>query len=153
MQYLPYLRAAGIEPIVCRPVSEALYQRWVERGRNKAAFYSLFLATRALDVLRSSRADVVVIQRDLFPFGPPLLERLLRSRNPRIVYDTDDATYLRPAFTPKTPFQRLRRFDKVEDVVKSARWVSVATQPIADWARQFSANVSIVPMAVDLPAY
>ncbi|GAC1403450.1 MAG: hypothetical protein NVSMB65_20140 [Chloroflexota bacterium] len=41
------------------------------------------------------------------------------------MYDTDDATYLRPAFTPNTPFQKLRRFDKVARVVASARWVSV----------------------------
>jgi glycosyltransferase involved in cell wall biosynthesis len=153
MQYLPYLRAAGVEPSVCRPVPEALYQRWMERGGNKAAFYGLFLATRALDVLRSSRADVVVIQRDLFPFGPPVLERLLFRMQPRVVYDTDDATYLRPSFTPNTPFQRLRRFDKVEGVVRGARWVSVATEPIAAWARQFSANVSVVPMALDLGTY
>ena len=69
------------------------------------------------------------------------------------MYDTDDATYLRPAFTPNTPFQRLRRFDKVAEVVASARWVSVATEPIAVWARHYNPNVSVVPMAVDLAEY
>jgi glycosyltransferase involved in cell wall biosynthesis len=98
-------------------------------------------------------ADVVVIQRDLFPFGPPVLERLLARRNPRLVYDTDDATYLRPAFTPNTPVQRLRRFDKVAEVISRARWVSVATEPIAAWARGHNPNVSVVPMAVDLAEY
>jgi glycosyltransferase involved in cell wall biosynthesis len=96
---------------------------------------------------------VVVIQRDLFPFGPPLLERLLARRSARLVYDTDDATYLRPAFTPSTLFQRLRRFDKVAEVASRARWVSVATEPIATWARQHNPNVSVVPMAVDLAEY
>jgi glycosyltransferase involved in cell wall biosynthesis len=153
LQYVPWLRAAGIEPIIGRPVPEALYQRWIEHGRQKAAFYALFLATRLLDVVRARQADVVLIQRDLFPFGPPVLERVLRSLNPKLAYDTDDATYLRPPFTPNTPFQRLRRFDKVAEVVASARWVSVATEPIATWARQFNANVSVVPMAVDLAAY
>ncbi len=157
LQYLPFLRAAGIEPIVSGPVPEPLYQRLVEHGRgrgsDKAAFYALFLATRVRDVLAARHADVAVIQRDLFPFGPPLLERLLRRVQPRLVYDTDDATYLRPPFTPNSVFQRLRRFDKVADVVARARWVSVATEPIAAWARRFNANVSVVPMAVDLAAY
>src|SRR5207248_3936118 len=40
-----------------------------------------------------------------------------------------------------------------EEVVRKARWVSVATEPIANWARQFNSNVSIVPMALDLAAY
>ena len=157
LQYLPYLRAAGIQPIVNGPVPEALYQRLVERGHGrgseKAAFYGMFLVQRLRNVLAASQADVAVIQRDLFPFGPPVLERLLRRLQPRVVYDTDDATHLRPPFTPDSVFQRLRRFDKVTEVVAHARWVSVATEPIATWARRYNAHVSVVPMAVDLPTY
>jgi glycosyltransferase involved in cell wall biosynthesis len=157
LQYLPMLRAGGIEPTVSRPVPEGLYQRLVEHGRGtqtqKAEFYGLFLAQRTIDVLRADTVDVAIIQRDLFPFGPPLLERLLMRRTPRLAYDTDDATYLRPSFTPGTPFQKLRRFDKVQEVVKNARWVSVATEPIAAWARALNSNVSVVPMAVDLREY
>jgi glycosyltransferase involved in cell wall biosynthesis len=157
LQYLPLLRRNGIDAVAGRPVPETIYQRLVERGRHtagaKAAFYAMFLGQRTVDVLRAGHFDIAVIQRDLFPFGPPWLERLLASRGPRLVYDTDDATYLRPGFTPKTPFQRLRHFDKVIDVVTGARWVSAATQPIADWARRYNSNVSVVPMAVDLAEY
>ncbi len=156
VQYIPLLRAHGIDARVARPVPRRLYDRLVERGRGlstKAPYYALFAACRSVDVLRARRADVVVIQRDLFPFGPPILEQMLFKRNPRLVYDTDDATYLRPAFTPNTPFQRLRRFDKVAEVLRHARWVSVATEPIAQWARTYNRNVSVVPMAVDLGAY
>src|ERR1051326_2941422 len=145
LQYFPLLRRSGIQPFASTPVPEAFYQRLVERGgtpADKAAFYSLFLACRLLAVSRAARFEVVVIQRDLFPFGPPLLEGLLARRSSRLVYDTDDATYLRPGFTPNTPFQRLRRFDKVVEVVASARWVSVATEPIASWARRYNPNVS-----------
>lgn len=157
LQYFPLLREHGIEPRASRPVPPALYQRLVETSqggmRDKTAFYALFGLSRLRDVLAADRADVVVIQRDLFPFGPPLLERLLRRRNPRIVYDTDDATYLRPPFTPNTLFQRLRAWDKPVEVVSHARWVSAATEPIATWARHYSRDVSVVPMAVDLATY
>jgi glycosyltransferase involved in cell wall biosynthesis len=158
LQYFPYLRQHGVEPLASRPVPARVYQRLVERGErgrrgSRPAFYGLFLACRVFDVLRANPDDVVVIQRDLFPFGPPLLERLLVRRSARLVYDTDDATYVRPAFTPDTPFQRLRRFDKVAEVVSRARWVSVATAPIAVWARQYNQRVSVVPMAVDLAEY
>jgi glycosyltransferase involved in cell wall biosynthesis len=157
LQYFPYLRQHGVQPIAARPVPELVYQRLVERGRGrtpaKLAYYGLFLVCRVAAVLRATEADVVVVQRDLFPFGPPVLERLLARLNARLVYDTDDATYLRPAFTPNTPFQRLRRFDKVAEVVAGARWISAATEPIADWVRQHNPNVSVVPMAVDIAAY
>ena len=157
LQFFPFLRQQGIDPCASRPVPQALYERLLEGGRfgtrQKPAFYSLFLASRLADVLRAGRYDVVVIQRDLFPFGPPLLERLLRRVNPRIVFDTDDAVHLRPSFTPNTPFQRFRRFDKVAEVVRHARWVSVATEPIAAWARQHNPHVTMVPMALDLVRY
>jgi len=157
LQYCPYLRKHGIQPRAIRPVPEPAYQRLIERGgrtaMSKAVFYSLFFATRVIAVQNAEQADVVVIQRDLFPFGPPILERLLARRTARLVYDTDDATYLRPAFTPNTLFQRLRRFDKVADLVRRARWVSVASEPIAAWARHYNSNVSVLPMAVDLAEY
>jgi len=157
LQFLPLLRQHGIEAHLSRPVPRAVYDRIVERKTSppfgKAAFYGAFLACRALDVLRADRFDVVIIQRDLFPFGPPALERALWRRNPHLVYDTDDATYLRPSFTPTTPFQKLRRFDKPIDVVRHARWVSVATEPIAVWARALNPCVSVVPMALDLHHY
>jgi glycosyltransferase involved in cell wall biosynthesis len=157
LQYFPLLRQADIQPVASRPVPEMVYERLMDRGpattSGRAAYYSLFLATRTLDVLRADQYDLAVIQRDLFPFGPPWLERMLSARTRRLVYDTDDATYLRPAFTPNTPFQRLRRFDKVVEVVRRSRWVSAATEPIASWARQYNPNVSVVPMAVDLAEY
>src|SRR5690348_11865428 len=116
LQYRALLRENEIEMLVSRPVAEAQYQRLVESGakdtRTKMEFYARFLINRVRDVMQADRADVVVIQRDLFPFGPPVLERLLRRRNPRIVYDTDDATYVRPSFTPRTPFQRWRAWGK-----------------------------------------
>jgi glycosyltransferase involved in cell wall biosynthesis len=157
LQFVPSLRQAGIEAVVSRPVPAAVYDRLVERGggrlSEKLGFYSTFLACRTLDVLRAERFDVAIVQRDLFPFGPPLLERMLMRRANSLVYDTDDATYLRPVFTPRTPMQRLRRFDKVAEVVRYARWVSVATEPIAAWARRYNPRVDVVPMCVDLREY
>ncbi|MDQ3809755.1 MAG: glycosyltransferase, partial [Chloroflexota bacterium] len=157
LQFFPFLRRHGIEPCASRPVPQHLYARLAEGDARPASvklgYYALFLARRTLHVQYAQRADVVVVQRDLFPFGPALLESLLRRRNPRLVYDTDDATYLKPSFTPATVFQHLRRFDKVADVVRCARWVSVATEPIALWARRYNPRVTVVPMAVDLARY
>jgi glycosyltransferase involved in cell wall biosynthesis len=157
LQFFPLLREHGIDAAASRPVPRGVYDRLVERGNSgllgKLGFYSLFLACRALDVRRAERFDVVVVQRDLFPFGPPWLERALWRRNPRLVYDTDDATYLVPSFTPRTPFQKLRRFDKVAELVRRSRWISAATEPIAEWARAYNPRVSVVPMAVDLARY
>ena len=158
LQYFPFLRQHGIEPVASRPVPEAVYQRLVEHGRRgsgaKAAFYSAVPSAA-----RPRRAARRPVRRRGHPARPVSVWTALArtpARPPQcasLVYDTDDATYLRPAFTPDTPFQRLRRFDKVAEVVRRARWVSAATEPIAVWARRYNPNVSVVPMAVDLAEY
>lgn len=159
LQYVPHLARHGVEVSAALPVPDSLYARLVEGGhfgsRQKLGFYGLFLAGRTLQVLAAGQFDVALIQRDLFPFGPPWLERLLRRVNPHLVYDTDDPVYLKPSFTPDTPFQRLRRFDKVAEVVRHARHVTVATEPIAAWARQHTAaeRVTVLPMVLDPAPY
>jgi glycosyltransferase involved in cell wall biosynthesis len=155
VQYLPCLAARGIE---CTPLPPL--PAWMQASRlepngpaGKALFYALFFAYRLRTVLGASTFDVVAIQRDLFPFGPPLLERLLRSVNPALLYDTDDATHIPPPFAPRNAFQRLRRFDKVSEVIRISRQVTVASPELADYARQFNPRVSLVPMAIDWARY
>src|SRR5690606_19306212 len=80
-------------------------------------------------------------------------ERLLARVNPALLYDTDDATHIPPPFTPRTPFQRWRRFDKVAEVLRLSRQVTVATPALAAYARAHTANVTVIPMAIDERRY
>lgn len=155
LQYLPYLAAHGVECTIHTPAPA-----WVstpllgaESTPAKTAFYALFFALRLRAILGARHYDAVGIQRDLFPYGPPLLERLLHRMNSRLLYDTDDATHIRPPFTPNTVFQRLRRFNKVAEVLSLCRQVTVATPALAEYARRFNPHVTVIPMAIHWQVY
>ncbi len=154
-QFRQALAQAGIELTVSSPAPEALFARlsrtnsyWV-----KLCYYGVFLVRRILDVLSAPRFDVVLVQRDLFPYGPPLLEWCLLRLNRRVLYDTDDANFHRPSFAPANVFQRFRWQRKYEVIMRGASRVTVVNSYIADHVRSFNPHVRVVPMAIDITAY
>ena len=92
-QYLPELRRLGVESAV-RPFlwSSEFYDILYRPSRtlSKAWYFLASSLNRLLDLTRSRKFDRIVIHREAFPLGPPVLEWLLsRSRIP-IVYDFDE---------------------------------------------------------------
>lgn len=83
--------------------------------------------------------DVLYVQKRIFP-GPVL--RLLQRLNPRIVFDLDDATYLRPALRPR-----------VDAMLRTATTVVVGNEYLAAYARQFNEQVVVIPTVLDTDLY
>jgi hypothetical protein len=78
-QYLPYLRAQGVEPVVRPFMSPALYRMVYKPGHTarKIAHVLASALRRLPDVIRASRADLVVVHREALPIGTTLLERTI----------------------------------------------------------------------------
>ena len=64
---------------------------------------------RTRQLLAAGRADVVILQRKLLPLWQL---QVLRHATPRLVYDVDDAVFLRDSYSrkPETSIARLARF-------------------------------------------
>jgi glycosyltransferase involved in cell wall biosynthesis len=156
LAYLPFLTRAGVHCEVAAPLpSWAARLQPFENGTRaqKAVYYGLFLVTRTLAVLNVRRYDVVVVQRDLFPFSLGVLERLLHRCARAVVYDTDDAMHVRPSFGSRSVFQLLRPLNKFNDLMRDATCVVVANEPLREHARRFNPKVCLIPMAVDCGRY
>ena len=101
----------------------------------------------------SSRYDVVLVQRSLFPGDYTGLEELLAEVDPPLVYDFDDALFtlpvhLRPANWDRDP-NVLGELQKVRKLVQASRAVIAGNRYLADYARHYNANVEVVPTPVD----
>lgn len=68
-------------------------------------------------------------------------ERLLLARNPRLVFDFDDAIFLG------------NKAARVGWVCRHAAWVTAGNESLADFARQFTDRVTLLPTAVNIDAY
>jgi glycosyltransferase involved in cell wall biosynthesis len=97
-------------------------------------------ANRLRDVAAANRYDVVFSNRDLAG-GPVWYERLLHYRNPRVVYDFDDAIFI-------GPHER-----SVAWSCAHAAWVTPGNQFLADFARQYTDRVTVIPTIIDTEAY
>lgn len=150
--YLPSIKNAGIAYKVCPPSSETLFNGWYRsKKRLKKALYLLVsLVTRWYQVLwLSRRYRVVFIQRELFPVGPPILEWVLHRSGKKILYDFDDAVFLKPPYVSSGLRAWIHCYAKVERILGWSSVVIAGNRFLADYARRYSKNVHIIPTVPD----
>jgi hypothetical protein len=116
----------------------------------------LILARSALRLLLlprlALRCDVVLVLREVLPIASPVVERFV-ARHARLVWDVDDAIWTE---YPRLFFQwvprRLRRSPaKYVQIAGAADEVWAGSALLADWCRQHSDRVLVVPTAVPVP--
>jgi glycosyltransferase involved in cell wall biosynthesis len=91
------------------------------------------------------RADVVIIQKTLMS---PLFLRLLRLASHRLIYDFDDAVYLR--HDSAANINSRSRMHKFATTARQADLVIAGNELLAEQARQFNRNVVVLPSAVEI---
>jgi glycosyltransferase involved in cell wall biosynthesis len=144
IQLIPYLREAGWD-VTHRPNRpdrqwQSQLQGRVARGAHYRAGRRLMKFNRYLDVGDAGEFDVVFTNRDLA--GPGLLcERRLYRKNPRIIYDFDDALFVGP------------NEDSVAWMCAHAAWVTPGNEYLAAFARQHTERVTVIPTIIDTDAY
>ncbi|MEW6130583.1 MAG: glycosyltransferase family 4 protein [Acidobacteriota bacterium] len=152
-QYFPYFQSENIECELAPFLSDELFQLLYQPGQHFRKTVSLFceLCRRLKDTIKVRNFDVVFISREACLFGPPFVEWLIHRviRKP-IVFDFDDAifvhyvspTYGRYAMWLKYPA-------KTSKIISMSAHVLAGNQYLANYARQFNPNVSILPTVVD----
>jgi glycosyltransferase involved in cell wall biosynthesis len=109
-QYIPHLQALGIECTVQSFMDEEMYRLGLQPGHTIAkVFQTIRAIARRLRVLRRWRQyDVIYLQRELFPMGPPWVERWLKRRKATLLFDYDDALFIKKPsrFNPIATFFR-----------------------------------------------
>ena len=90
------------------------------------------------------------------PWQRPTFESLLARLNPHLVYDFYDAIWVlsQQASRQRSRLGRwLHPADKVEAIIRMARVVTVSNDTLAEFARNFSSDVRIVPMLLEPDDY
>ena len=153
-QWVPLLPDTGMSFDVRAVFSKAAYRTIYSPGHapRKAVYTAAGLLRRALDVPACRRADVVLLYRFMFPLGPPLLDLLVERRVP-VVYDFDDAIFLRTTNPHNRVASLFKQSNKISSIIASAAHTTVGNEYLARYARKFSPNVSILPTTLDTVRY
>lgn len=154
-QWSAALSEAGImvrlAPFVDSSLMDLLYQRG--RTVEKAAGIVAALARRLKEGARVGRADVILIHRAACLLGPALLERLLLLWRRPIVFDFDDAIYLRHTSGANRLFDWLKCPGKTAALCRISSLVVAGNDHLADYARRHNPRVVVVPTSIDLDLY
>lgn len=110
------------------------------------SLFDLLALTREL-----ASADAVVIQRKL---PSPVLLGLLRRRVRRLIFDFDDAIWLRDSYSPKG-FDDPRRWRRFRAMARAADLIIAGNEYLADEARRWALpdRVCVIPTCVDVGRY
>ena len=142
-QFLPHFQDAGIDCHV-DPLFGATYFSILQVRSSvlqtclKIPYVLARFLKRLGTLLTLGRRDLIVIEGQLFPYAPPLIERLLRWLRYRLVFEMDDAIYLTRGHERKMPV-----------LLAMATGVIVGNDRLAAYATQFSSRVTVVPTVVD----
>lgn len=151
-QYLPLLRKHGVGYAVRPFLSPARFYDILYRpGRivRKGLYFLTSSLNRFLDLARSRRFDLIFIHREFFPFGPPILERLLSGSGIPIVYDFDDAIWQQNSSEANRPLQILKCPGKVGRIISLSRQIIAGNGYLRDYALQYNSRVAVIPTPVD----
>ena len=142
-QYIEPLKKHGIDLVV-----KSTYPSWIYEMRKRSEPRSWLLdgLTVAISLFRdiaylisAARADIVFIVRDAAPFSLTLLLRLLRKKGKPIIFDFDDAVYLKA--------RHIRNYVNVANVVFAGN------SELANWAGKANKSTIVIPTVIDVSRY
>lgn len=150
-QYLPHLQALGVRTQVQSLMDDRMYALSTRPGRTGAkAVATIHAVLRRLWALRRWREfDVIYMQRELLPFGPPVLERWLKRRGAVLMFDYDDALFIhKPSrYTPLASL--LRAPGKVLDLFRLVDCTVAGNDWLRDAARDAGGRAETLEVAED----
>lgn len=152
LQYLPYFRSQGIEvtinPLLSDAYVQALYSgdsKWKEVI--KGYFYRLLL------LFTARKYNLIIIEKEIFPFMPALAERFLRIIGVPYLVDYDDAVF-HNYDRHKIPIVRKLLGKKIDTVMRLSSAVTAGNSYLAERANRAGATkVEIIPTVIDADRY
>lgn len=151
-QYLPALQAAGLR-VTVEPLFSEDYVRGLQQGRRSVADVAAAYARRMAAMARRGAFDLLWIEKELLPWLPAWVERLLLGGQVPYVLDYDDAVFHQYDQHPSAWVRRwLGR--KHGQLMRRAALVVAGNDYIADHARAAGASaVVVLPTVINLVRY
>lgn len=153
LQYLPYLETQGFEFTVQNLFNDA-YLEALYKGGKRSAFNVLnCYAKRFFTLFTINNYDLIWIEKELFPYLPISIEKLLSKLGYKYIVDYDDAIFHNYDLS-KNMLVKLLLSNKIEKVMKYSSCVLVGNYYLAQRAKNANAkNIHIIPTVVDYIKY
>ncbi len=150
-QYLPYLRARGVDCAVSPFYSESAYALIYRRGRLPAKMLAVAAGwwRRLRDAWRLRHYDVIFCQREALPFGPLWFEKRVRRLGLPLVFDYDDALFIFKPSTSTPVADKLKNPARIPRIMDISHAVFAGNDYLRQQAAGYCADARTVLVAED----
>jgi glycosyltransferase involved in cell wall biosynthesis len=154
-QWEPLLRERGVEITYAPFESDELHGVLYQQGKmpQKLGLVAKAFARRLALLSSAKHYDVCYLFREAALLGPPIFERLLTRRGIPIVFDFDDAIFVSYRSPSNGYLSYLKFAGKTKTICRMAAHIMVGNPYLAEYARQYNQNVSVVPTTIDIEKY
>jgi len=130
---------------------KVLYVRgqWLKKGLEISKAFM-----RRLSVVNDSKSyDLVYVFREASLFGPSIFEQMVKFWKAPLVFDFDDAIFVRYRSPANGWLSLLKAPGKTRTICRLASHVMVGNYYLEKYAQAFNQNVTVVPTTIDTEAY
>lgn len=154
-QWDPILRENGVEityaPFETDELRAVLHQPGNVMGKIRAVSRNFGL--RRAELLSVKDFDLVYLFREAALLGPPWFERKIARSGVPIVFDFDDAIFVSYKSPSNGYLSYLKFPGKTAEICRLSAHVMAGNEYLADYAREYNKNVTIIPTTIDTDKY
>ena len=154
-QYFDDWRKNGFDIEVSPFFRDRLQQILYRKGHIPEKIYWVLKAylKRFTELFKVHRYDLVYIFLWVTPFGPPFMERLFVKRNPNIVYDIDDAVFMKIKSVSNSSTDFIRGRNKPFFLMRKAKQVITCTPFLLEVALKYNSKVTDISSTINTTIY
>lgn len=154
-QYIDLLKAEGFEVTQSPFMSKSTWDLWYSNGRfiTKGLRMMGGLLKRWGLLFGIRKYDAVFIHREVKPIGLPLLDYLICKRARYVLFDFDDAIWLKNFSESNRLFSFLKRYKTVKNLCAWSDMIVCGNDYLANYAKEVNKNVTVVPTTIDTEGY
>jgi glycosyltransferase involved in cell wall biosynthesis len=152
-QYLSFLQEIGYQitakPFIDQKTWELLYKPGLFFQKTIGMVKSFI--KRFLLLFQVHKFDFIFMHREAMQFGPPIFEFILcKVLKKKVLYDFDDAIWLKNHSDSNAMLSFTKWYSKVNSICGWVTAIQCGNQYLANYAKQFNTDVTIVPTSIDL---
>ena len=154
-QWEPILREKGVEITYSPFETEELHRVLYESGQTlkKAKTVLQNMNNRRIEMKSVRNFDLVYVFREAAIFGPALFEKQVARSGVPMIFDFDDAVFVAYKSPSNGYLSHLKFPQKTGTTCRHSAWVMAGNEYLANYAKQFNENVTIVPTTIDTEKY
>ena len=154
-QYFNYLEANNIKCQLAYWINENNDKTLYQKGRYIS---KLFLAVKAYlvrinNLINIRKYDLIIVFREALPTRSIFFEKCIYWFKIPLLYDFDDAIWVKDISTVNKKLSWFKNEKKIEKLLPLCTYVTCGNNYLADFARNYNKNISIIPSTVDTSHY